>query len=192
MPTPAISYILPWREVKAEGLSSRGGGLLINNDKSSGQGCGVLIQVVIWFSVSRETNMNSCSKTSAMRVNRYQLCYVWDSPMHCNLDLQHVTGPGRKIVSSWAFCASRGRKIVSAWAFCTSRATGGSDAALSGEILNAFITVSIAACEAQPGGYLGELAGYLKLETPLLRFSVPCKSFGVLSMLPRGNLLQPQ
>lgn len=78
--------------------------------------------------------MNYCSKTSAMRVNRYQLCYVWDSSMHYNLDLRHVTGPGKKLVSCWVFC--------------TSHATGGSDAALSGETLNAFTAVAIAVHEA--------------------------------------------
>lgn len=37
--------------------------------------------------------------------------------------------------------------------------------------INAFTTVSIAACEAQPGADLGELPGYLKLETTLLSLS---------------------
>jgi len=121
--------------------------------------------------------MNKCSKTSALRVNRYQLCGVWGSPMPCNLDLQHVMGPGKGIVSSWAFC--------------TPRAAAGSSAAWSGEILKAFTAVPIAAREAQPRGRLGEVAG-LKLETTLLHSSVPRKSFGVLSTLPSGNLLQPR
>lgn len=57
--------------------------------------------------------------------------------------------------------------------FHKSHATRGREAASSGEIPNAFTTVPIAAGETQPGGYPGELAGYLELEPALLPFSAP-------------------
>lgn len=158
----------PGGDVKAEDLKSRGGGLLI---ESSGQGCMVLIQVVIQFSVSREVTLNDYSKTFS--------CESQQTLIPCGIHTCSTT----LTCSMW-------------WDQETKQSSAGPSAHCTPLVgvmqLVRWVTFHYHFFCCLWGPARGPWwVNCLKSETILTHFSVPCKSFDVFSMLFSGHIPQP-